>query len=229
MKETAAWVAGIGAVLMGEIPKTSIAISRQIGSGGTYIGYLAARRLGFQYVDREILREAARQLEIDVGVLESLDQRSSGLVENLIRAFTFGTPDARNAPLRKPIYEKDLFAVECRIMNEIAERYDAVIVGRAGFYALRKRPRVIRVFVHAPLEFRVQRIMRVHALTDREARGLVEETDRRRAKFIKDMTGTDWYDARNYHLCIDAGVIDFDTGVAMIAGLAGRIGKGEKP
>jgi cytidylate kinase len=215
---------------MGEIPKTSIAISRQIGSGGTYIGYLAAKRLGFQYVDREILREAARQLEVDVGVLEGLDQRSSGLVENLIRAFTFGTPDARNAPLRKPIYQKDLFAVEYRIMNEIAERYNAVIVGRAGFYALRNRSRVIRVFVHAPLEFRVRRLMKVQSLTDdREAQTLVEETDRRRAKFIKDMTGADWYDTRNYHLCIDASVIDFDTSVAIIAGLAGRMGQGEKP
>jgi cytidylate kinase len=214
---------------MEEKPKTAIAISRQMGSGGTYIGYLAARRLGFQYVDREVLREAARQLEIDVGVLESLDQRASGLVENLIRAFAFGAPESPGTPVRKPIYEKDLFAVECRIMNEIAERYDAVIVGRAGFYALRDRPRVIRVFVHAPLEFRVRRIMKVHGLTDREARTLVEETDRRRAKFIKEMTGTDWYDARNYHLSIDAGVIDFDTSVAMLAGLAGRIGQGEKP
>jgi CMP/dCMP kinase len=215
---------------MGEIPKTSIAISRQMGSGGTYIGYLAARRLGFQYVDREILREAARQLEIDVGVLEGLDQRSSGLVENLIRAFTFGTPDARNAPLRKPIYQKDLFAAESRIMNGIAERYNAVIVGRAGFYALRNQPRVIRVFVHAPLEFRVRRIMKVQGLTDyRAAQALVEETDRRRAKFIKDMTGADWYAAINYHLCIDAGVIDFDTSVAMIAGLVGRMGQGDPP
>jgi cytidylate kinase len=205
---------------MEEKPKTAIALSRQMGSGGTYIGYLAAKRLGFQYVDREILREAARQLEIDVGILEGLDQRSSGLVENLIRAFTFGTPDAHSAPLRKPVYDRDLFAVECRIMNEIADRYNAVIVGRAGFYALRDRPRVLRVFVHAPLEFRVRRIMKVHHLTDeREAQSLVEETDRRRAKFIRDMTGADWYDATHYHLCIDASAIDFDSSVAMIAGL----------
>jgi cytidylate kinase len=215
---------------MEEMPKTAIAISRQMGSGGTYIGYLAARRLGFQYVDREILREAARQLEIDVGVLESLDQRSSGLVENLIRAFTFGAPESPGTPVRKPIYEKDLFAVECRIMNKIAERYNAVIVGRAGFYALRDRPRVIRVFVHAPLEFRVRRIMKVHGLTDeREAERLVEEADRRRARFIKDVTGADWYDARNYHLSIDASGIDFDTGVGMIAGLVSRAGQADMP
>jgi cytidylate kinase len=208
---------------MEDKPKTAIAISRQMGSGGTYIGYLAARRLGFQYVDREILREASRQLEIDVGVLEGLDQRSSGLVENLIRAFTFGTPDAHSAPLRKPVYERDLFTVECRIMNEIADRYNAVIVGRAGFYALRDRPRVIRVFVHAPLAFRVRRVMKVQGLTDiRDARTLVEETDRRRAKFIRDMTGADWSDALNYHLCIDASVIDFDSSVAMITGLVSQ-------
>jgi cytidylate kinase len=213
---------------MEEKTKSTIAISRQMGSGGTYIGYLTAKRLGSQYVDREILREAARQLEIDVGILESLDQRSSGLVENLIRAFTFGTPDARCAPLRKPVYERDLFAVECRIMNEIADRYNAVIVGRAGFYALRNRSRVVRVFVHAPLEFRVRRIMKVQCLTDiREAQTLVEETDRRRAKFIRDMTGADWTDARNYHLCIDASVIDFDSSVDMITGIVRRMGQGD--
>jgi CMP/dCMP kinase len=209
-------------------PTTTIAISRQMGSGGTYIGYLVAKRLGFQYVDREILRQAARELEIDVGILESLDERSSSLVENLIRAFTFGTPEARSAPLLKPIYEKDLFAVECRIMNEIAGRYNAVIVGRAGFYALRNLPQVIRVFVHAPLEFRVRRIMKVQGMSDiREARSLVEETDRRRTKFIKDMTDADWSDARNYHLCIDASVIDFDSSVDMITGIVGRMGKGD--
>jgi cytidylate kinase len=211
-------------------PKTAIALSRQMGSGGTYIGYLAAKRLGFQYVDREILREAARQLEIDVGVLEGLDQRSSGLVENLIRAFTFGTPEARCAPVRKPVYERDLFTVECRIMNEIADRYNAVIVGRAGFYALRDRPRVLRVFVHAPLEFRVRRVMKVQCLNNiREARTLVEETDRRRAKFIRDMTGADWYDATHYHLCIDASVMDFDSGVSMITTLVSKIGQQAQP
>jgi cytidylate kinase len=215
---------------MEEKTKSTIAISRQMGSGGTYIGYLTAKRLGFQYVDREILREAARQLEIDVGILESLDQRSSGLVENLIRAFTFGTPEARCAPVRKPVYERDLFTVECRIMNEIADRYNAVIVGRAGFYALRDRPRVLRVFVHAPLEFRVRRVMKVQCLNNiREARTLVEETDRRRAKFIRDMTGADWYDATHYHLCIDASVMDFDSGVSMITTLVSKIGQQAQP
>jgi CMP/dCMP kinase len=214
---------------MEEKTKGTIAISRQMGSGGTYIGYLTARRLGFQYVDREILREAARQLEIDVGILESLDQRSSGLVKNLIRAFTFGTPDARCAPLRKPVYEKDLFAVECRIMNEIADRYNAVIVGRAGFYALRNRNQVLRVFVHAPLEFRVRRIMKVQCLANiREAQALVEETDRNRAKFIRDMTGVEWSDALHYHLCIDASVIDFDSAVSMIAGIVERAAKADE-
>ncbi len=216
--------------LMEETPRTTIALSRQMGSGGTYIGYLAAKRLGFQYVDREILREAARQLEIDVGILEGLDERSSGLVENIIRAFAFGTPDARNTPLRKPVYERDLFVVECRIMNEIAERYNAVIVGRAGSYALRDRPRVIRVFVHAPLQFRVRRIMKVQGLNDyRDAQTLVEEADRRRAKFIKDMTGSDWHDATRYHLCIDTSAIDFESSVAMISTLVRQIGQQAHP
>ncbi|HTZ40813.1 MAG TPA: cytidylate kinase family protein, partial [Syntrophales bacterium] len=87
-----------------------------------------------------------------------------------------------------------------------------------------------RVFVHAPLEFRVQRIMKVQCLSDiKEARALIEEMDRRRMKFIRDIVGTDWTDARNYHLCIDASVIDFNSAVSIIAGIVQRTAKENGP
>jgi len=59
------------------------------------------------------------------------------------------------------------------------------MVGRGGFHALRDWLRVIRIFIHAPKEFRVNQIMVVRKITDvREARAEVEESDRRRAKLI---------------------------------------------
>jgi cytidylate kinase len=195
-----------------------------MGSGGSYIGTLAARELGFAFIDREVLRQAAEHLGTGVSLLESRDERSSGFFENLIRGFFLGAPEtpANVRHLRRPVYDRDLFSLECRIMSGIAERCDAVIIGRGGFYALRNRPAgsVIRVFVHAPMEFRVNRVMKARNVPEAEARSAIEESDRRRARFIRDMIGVEWTDAKNYHLCIDSSVAGFPRCVEMIVSMA---------
>jgi Cytidylate kinase len=200
----------------------TITISRQMGSGGSYIGYSVAKELGFKYIDREILRQAAERLGTDTGALEYLDERSASLLETIMKGFSFGLPEiSLPLPQRRPLDHRELFAVECKIMNEIAERYSAVIVGRGGFNALKNRPEVIRVFIHAPLEFRIERIMKAHNLKDKkEVQARVKESDHIRAKFIRDMAGVDWRDARNYNLCIDSSAVDFPTAIGMIIKLA---------
>ncbi len=204
-------------------PHRAITLSRQMGSGGSYIGHLAAREIGFTFVDREVLRQAAEHLGTEVSQLEHRDERSSGLIEKLLRGFFLGAPEAPASfqHLKRPVYDRDLFSLECRIMNEIADRYNAVIIGRGGFFALRNRPAgsVIRVFVHAPLEFRVQRVMKARNIPEAEARSIVEECDIRRSRFIRDMVGVEWTDARNYHLCIDSSAAGFPRCVEMIAGM----------
>jgi cytidylate kinase len=196
----------------------TIAISRQMGSGGTYIGYLAAKELGFRYLDREILRQAANKLGIEPDMLERYDERSTSVIENIIQSCCFGKPEMPFLPpLGKPVYNKDLFALESKIMKEVADQCSAVIVGRGGFYILKDRPNTINIFVHAPLDYRIERIMKVQKITDkREAQKMIEESDHKRAKFIRDMVGIDRFDARNYHLCIDSSVVGFPACVEMI-------------
>jgi cytidylate kinase len=216
---------------MSEERNITITISRQMGSGGVYIGHLVAKELGFKYFDREILRQAAERFGTDVGMLEDIAERSPGIIETIIKAFSYGTPTAGTLqPMRQPVYSKDLFTLECKIIEEIANQYNAVIIGRAGFYALREQPRVIHVFIHAPLEFRVKRVMKVQNITDiRKARSKVKDSDRNRTKYIRDMAGLDWTDSRNFHLCVDSSFISFSETAKMIVGLAEKIklsGKG---
>lgn len=189
----------------------SIVISRLMGSGGSYMGYLAAKELGLRYLDREILREASDRLGVEPGILEHREERSAGIIENLLRSFSSGVPEtAFVPPLGQAIYEEDLFRLESRIMNRVVDEYGAVIVGRGGFYALKDRPEVLRIFIHAPLEFRTRRVMEVTKNPDyQKAKSQVIESDRRRTKFVKDIIGVNWMDARNFHLCIDASAMDF--------------------
>ncbi|MGV8056659.1 MAG: AAA family ATPase [Smithellaceae bacterium] len=200
-----------------------VTISRQMGSGGTYIGYLAAKELKFRYFDREILRLAASKLGIEPDTLEKYDERSVSLIEKIVQSFYFGMPETPLLPsLRMPVYNKDLFDLESTIIKGIADQYQysAVIVGRGGFYILKDRVNAIHIFIHAPLAYRIERIMKVHKIIDkREAQKMTEESDHKKEKFIRDVVGIDWFDARNYHLCIDSSVTDFPTCVEMITEL----------
>ena len=203
---------------MSENQHYAITLSRQMGSGGTYLGYLLAKKLGFKYVDREIVRQAAESLNTDVEWLANLDGRSSGLLANILRAFALGAPEVPNLyPPGRPVYDRDLYTLECKIMKDMAEHHDVVLIGRGGFHALKDRPGVTHIFAHAPLEFRIKRFMEVQNIKDmKQARIDVEESDARRTKFIKDMTGMSWTDALNYHLCIDMSKVSFDASLKMV-------------
>lgn len=199
---------------------TSITISRQMGSGGTYIAYQLARELGFRYLDREILRQAADNLDIEPAILEKYDGQPSSLLEKIINSFCFGTPEMTGAPIfKKPVYNKDLFTMESKIIRQVAERCGAVIVGRGGFYILKDRPDAFHVFVHAPLDYRIDRIMKARKIDKQEAQKMIQESDRKRTGFIREMEGVEWMDARNFHLSLDASVIGIPACVEMITKL----------
>jgi cytidylate kinase len=193
-----------------------VTISRQMASGGAYIGHLLARKLGYKYVEREILHIAAKELGVDISELSKLDERHGSFVENLMKSFVFGTPEAAYVPpSRRPVYDQELFETESKIITAIANRHNAVIVGRGGYFVLRGVPNVVNVFIHAPMDFRVKRLQQFHEISKEQAREEIENSDRMREKFLRTMTDTERYDARNYHLCIDAEAAGFEAAVRL--------------
>jgi cytidylate kinase len=202
----------------------AITISRQMASGGAYVGHLLAKKLGYKYVARDILHTAAKKLGVDISDLSKLDERRAGFVENLLKSFVFGTPEAAYAPpLRRPVYDQELFETESNIITAIADRYNSVIVGRGGYFVLRQMPNVVNVFIHAPMDFRIKRFQKFHNVSAEQAREEIADSDLQREKFLKTMTGTDRYDARNYQLCIDTNAAGFETAQQMIIGLVDKM------
>jgi cytidylate kinase len=195
-----------------------------MASGGAYIGHLLSKKLGYKYVARDILHAAAKELGVDISELSKLDERRAGFVENLLKSFVFGTPEAAYAPpSRRPVYDQELFETESKIITAIADRHNSVIVGRGGYFVLRQMPNVVNVFIHAPMDFRVKRLQKYHNVSAEQAREEIADSDLQREKFLKTMTGTDRYDARNYHLCIDANAAGFETAQQMIIGLVEKM------
>jgi cytidylate kinase len=199
-----------------------ITVSRQLGSGGAYIAGQVAKRLGFRYVDKEVLSRATEHLGSDEENLAFREERVSGFIEDLLRGYTYGTPETAYVPPPvRPVYDTELFSTEAAIILRIADKYDAVIVGRAGFHVLKDRPGLIKVFLHAPETSRIRRIMEIYHITEPgEVAEMVRESDKSRRKFINTVAGVEWTDARCYHLSIDTAYSGLEGCVDMLTKLA---------
>ncbi len=197
-----------------------ITISRQIGSGGSYIGKQLADRLAISYIDREIVNGAARKLNISENILISRDERVTPLWRSMLEATIYGNPYGYAPPPLNIPTDKDLYQAESEIIMDIAQQTSAVIVGRGGYYILRNHPRHLSVFLHAAVDFRLQRMQELYHLSLPEARRMIQTTDDSRADYLRVITGDDWTDARQYNISLDTSVLGLELAVDTIEAAA---------
>ena len=141
-----------------------ITISRQIGSGGAYIGKRLADRLGISYFDREIINRAAQQLNLTENSLLTRDEKVTPSWRSMIEATIYGNPFGYIPPPICTPTDKELFQAESDIILDIAKQISAVIIGRGGHYTLRNHPRHLSIFLHGSVAFREQRIQGLYHL-----------------------------------------------------------------
>jgi CMP/dCMP kinase len=204
--------------------RTTITISRQLGCGGSYIGQVIARRLGIKYVDREVLRLAAKEFGCDEEAVAAREERVASFWERIFGGLTFGTPEAPYTPppLRN-FSDRELFEKQTEILKRIAARHDCVVIGWAGVFVLPRHQGTFSAFCHAPGAFRVKRTMEIYrAKTKEEARAMIEESDDTRTRYFAEMTGHDWANAANYNLSIDTSLMPLDDIAELIIELARR-------
>jgi len=198
--------------------KTTITISRQMGTGGSYIGQIIATRLGFKYVDREVLHLAAEEFGCEDEAVASRAERVSSFWERILGGLTFGTPDRHyNPPPVRTFSDKQLFEKQTDILRRIASKHNCIVIGWAGVYVLPRHPGMFNIFCHAPRSFRIKRVLDVYENSNPEtARILIKESDEMRERYFAEMTGHDWTCASNYHLSIDTSLLPLEDIAEMI-------------
>jgi cytidylate kinase len=186
-----------------------ITISRQLGSGGGLIGERLAAKLKAAYLDREILRRAAEELKVSEEELESLDEKTTPLWQSILLSSNYASPMLFATPPTTILpSDLDLFKVETKIITHIAEKNNTVVLGRCGWFIMRNHPRHVSVYLYANVSTRSQRLQEKFKLTAEKALKNIEYSDKSRSHYVHSVTGSDWNDARQYHLCIDTGALD---------------------
>jgi len=140
--------------------KIVVTIARQCGSGGSEIGRLLAQRTGLHYLDHEIIDEVARRSGVTVEQVEDQDEQTAGPLGYMLEALNTNTPFNLNyskilqpqKPSQPAVsHEQAYFHLTQRVVLEMASTGNAVIIGRGSQFLLRGLPRVMHVYIFAPL------------------------------------------------------------------------------
>lgn len=182
-----------------------ITVEREYGSGGAMIARRLAGRLGWKIWDEELTAEIARVAHVDQQAASRCDERRDSFLYRLFKVYARGTYE-RALPLgdSSRVFDTDcMVEVLHDVIKDVASRGNSVIVGRGSPYILRDRPDAFHVFVYAPVEEKIRRVMSL-GKTEKEARELVEEIDAERAEFIRHYFGAQWPARWLYNVMINS-------------------------
>ena len=185
-----------------------ITIEREYGCGGGEIARLVAKHLGWKVWDQLLTEEIARLANCSKAAVEVREERTDPLYYRLFKSFLRGSYEGSiNAPKLNLVDSETILRITRRVVEHAAERGNCVIVGRGSQQFLKNRPDTMRVFLYAPREDKVRRLL-ARGKSEQEAEQLVDTVDRERAGFLEKYFHVVWPDRAVYHVMINTAVGD---------------------
>lgn len=186
-----------------------ITISREFGSGGRTIGKLVAEELGIPCYDNELLRKIAEESGFDINYIKEAGEYSPGGF--LSSAFSHHNSVPNNADY--------LWRIQYNIITNLAQQNSCVIVGRCADYILREKADLLRVFIHADIKFRAERIVKEYGEREESPEQRLKDKDKRRAAYHRFYTDMKWGHAQNYDITLNSGIIGLNRCIEIIKSL----------
>lgn len=178
-------------VLQPSKPGVIITIAREHGSLGKQVGKHVAATLGIPFYYKEMTALAAQE---------------SGLDKEFISDINANTPSVLHGLYLSTEVVQHAVAAQDKIIRKIADNGSCVIVGRAADYVLRNYENVVRIFIYAPEEYRIQRVMEVYGDSLEEAKKNIRRSDEARAAYYHNVSNLTWGDREHYDFMLDSSV-----------------------
>jgi cytidylate kinase len=185
-----------------------ISIEREYGCGGANISQTLADRLGWKLWDHEITEEIARRLKCKSELVQAREERCDSMFYRLAKTFMRGSFEPRVDTANLELLDAEHLALLFeKVVNEIAERGNAVIVGRGAAWFLRDRDDAFHAFLYAPYHEKLRRCM-AQGDCQSDAELLLESVDRERAAFVRKYYGKEWPDRSLYNMMMNTTIGD---------------------
>jgi cytidylate kinase len=214
-----------------------VCISRTIAAGGEAVGEIVASRLGFRYVDEEIISRAANQAQVDAKLVAAAEQRKpllDRLLDKLPTAHDVAGAVTLSTGVPVDIFtggvveyravSDDMRVVIRAAIHEVAQAGQAVIVAHAASMALAGSEGVLRVLVTASAAVRAERLVAAQGLAKPAAETAVASSDRDRREYLKRFYGVKEELPTHYDLVLNTDVLPAEQAAAIIVAAAGSGG-----
>ena len=197
-----------------------VTISRQFGAGGRTLGEMVAKKLGYEFYDNEVIQMVSIQAKVSADSIAALEKESGGIFKKVITDIVpKSLKDLILSRKQETIDEEIYIDILQKIITEIAEDGNAVIIGRGSQYILKDREYTFHVLITAEGKDREKFLEEKYDLTHDQAVGAVSQDDRRRANLYRKFDVTDYDQPDRYHLVLNTSKLDFDTSCELICEL----------
>ena len=188
-----------------------ITISRQFGSGGRTIGRMVAEKLGIPCYDQELLEQLAEKSGFSKEYIKERGEYTErgGWLANALSGRIGGGMNNQDY----------IWIAQRELILDLAAKGPCVIVGRCADYILQNQADCLNVFIHANIQQRSERIVKLYGERDDAPEKRLKDKDRRRKAYYQFYTDMEWGKAENYHISLDSGVIGLEKCVQIIADL----------
>jgi len=188
--------------------KRIITISRELGSGGRFIGEEVAKKLGITYYDKNIISEIAEKSGLSPEYIQESAELSP---KKGLFAYALSGRDITGKSVEDMVYE-----AQRKVILELAEKESCVIIGRNADFILKDRNDVLNVFIYGDMPEKIQRIMGLYNVEEKEAVKMIADIDKRRMTNYNFYTDQKWGKASNYTLCLNSSQLGYDRCEAII-------------
>jgi cytidylate kinase len=186
-----------------------ITISRQFGSGGREIAAALSQRLGIPCYEKALLEQASQSSGIHRIFFEQAEEHRDYLFANLSGSF---------GPLNLSLDDR-MYLAQAKTIRELAEQSPCIIVGRGANHILKDRDDVLSLFLCAPKDMRLKRIVEVYGVPAERAEAALRAVDKNRAAYLKHYTGQVFGSWEDHHLCMDSGKLGLQNAVKIVEGI----------
>lgn len=192
-----------------------ITISREFGSGGRSVGRKVAEKLGIPFYDKELVDQIAMESGFAPKYVEENGEHSPGKSMFSYAFASQGTPGVMNGLSTADF----LWNIQCNVIMQLAEKGPCVIVGRNADYILKDRKDCLHVFIHADMDFRADRIVRLYGESEKSPEARLNEKDKRRRVNYHHYTGRTWGASQNYDICLNTSRLGIENCADIIVSL----------
>ncbi|MDR3123066.1 MAG: cytidylate kinase-like family protein [Treponema sp.] len=198
--------------------KKIVTVSREFGSGGRSAAKMIAERLGYAYCDNSVIAGVAREHGLSEVFVNEYGEYA---ISKHPLVFDFAIDGANRYDPKLSIYDQ-LFIFQHNYITDLAEKEPCVIVGRCADFILQERTDCLHAFFYADMNFRVNRISNSAGEQFANPAKHLDDMDKRRKAYYQHYTGRCWGESKNYHICLNTGVIGLEHCADIVVELAKR-------